>query len=234
MFIVRLTSVLRSASSSSIACAAALLVACSGGTGNDEDPGGSGEEAGTGGEADTGGDGDGPATGGESAGDGDDGQPSGGADTGSGGGSGESDDLSACDDSSLQWKTARKTTYTSYPDPQSVECVEYNGCMWAGLFAGCNGKQSEEWVEANDIAAVFPGYGDLAHHRLCIRSGERVMIVNVIDTCADSDCDGCCTENQGANDALIDLESYTNARWGLPDGIIEWADLGPNPTPICQ
>jgi hypothetical protein len=60
------------------------------------------------------------------------------------------------------------------------------------------------------------------------------MIVNVIDTCADSDCDGCCTENQGQNDALIDLESFTNARWGLPDGIINWADLGPSPSPICQ
>jgi hypothetical protein len=60
------------------------------------------------------------------------------------------------------------------------------------------------------------------------------MIVTVYDTCADSDCSGCCTENQADNDALIDLESSTNARWGLPDGIIEWADLGPTSDATCE
>jgi len=57
------------------------------------------------------------------------------------------------------------------------------------------------------------------------------MIVHVLDTCADSDCSGCCSENRGSADALIDLESYTNARWGLDDGPIEWADLGEAPSP---
>ena len=36
------------------------------------------------------------------------------------------------------------------------------------------------------------------------------------------------------NDALVDLESYTNARWGLDDGIIEWADLGPTAGSGCN
>lgn len=133
-----------------------------------------------------------------------------------------------CDDPSLVWKTGRKTTYTSYPDPDSEECIVYNGCMWAGQFAHCDGTFPESWVAEHDIAAVFPDDG-LEGHDLCLRSGDRVMVVTAIDTCGDSDCDGCCTENRGDADALIDLESYTNARWGLPDGKLEWADLGPNP-----
>ena len=96
------------------------------------------------------------------------------------------------------------------------------------MFAHCTGVHSEDWVAAHDIAAVFPDDG-LENHDLCVRSGDRVMIVTAIDTCGDSDCDGCCTRNKGDADALIDLESYTNARWGLPDGQLEWADLGPNP-----
>ena len=135
--------------------------------------------------------------------------------------------------SSLAWRSANKTNYTSYPEPGSQECVEFNGCMWEGLFAGCDGKQSEAWVAAHNIAAVFPNFGALDGHRLCLRSGDQRMIVHVIDTCADSDCSGCCTTNQGSQDALIDLESYTNARWGLPDGVIEWADLGAAPSP-CE
>lgn len=140
---------------------------------------------------------------------------------------------SGCDAPGLLWRSGNKTNYTSYPEPGSPECVEFNGCMWEGLFAGCDGKQTEAWVAAHDIAAVFPGYNQLAGHQLCLRSGARRMVVYVLDTCADSDCSGCCTENQGSADALIDLESYTDARWGLPDGPIEWADLGAAPSP-CE
>src|SRR5690606_3063977 len=61
-----------------------------------------------------------------------------------------------CDDPSLVWKTGRKTTYTSYPDPDSEECIVYNGCMWAGQFAHCDGTFPESWVAEHDIAAVFP------------------------------------------------------------------------------
>ena len=35
-------------------------------------------------------------------------------------------------------------------------------------------------------------------------------------------------------DALIDMESFTNARWGLPDGRIQWADLGPTRGGGCE
>lgn len=139
-----------------------------------------------------------------------------------------------CERGDLVWRTAHKTNYESYPDPGSEECVEYNGCTWAGQFAACEGKKSEAWVEAHDIASFFPGFGDHKLHDLCLRAGDRTMVVTVLDTCADSDCDGCCTRNRGDKEALIDLEKATNARFGLPDGAIEWADLGPTTTRGCN
>jgi hypothetical protein len=105
--------------------------------------------------------------------------------------------------------------------------------MWAGWFAHCQEQQSEEWVESHNIAAMFPDTG-YERHDVCLRSGDSSMIVTVYDTCGDSDCDGCCTENKGNADALIDLESFTNARWGLPDGDLEWADLGPTLSEGCE
>jgi hypothetical protein len=144
---------------------------------------------------------------------------------GSSGGSGPA--TSDCDSAGLTWKSARKTWYTSYPDPGSEECIEFNGCTWAGEFAFCDGKKSEAWVMAHDIVAVFPSTG-LDLHDICIKKGQKTMVVTVLDTCGDSDCNGCCTENRGDADRLIDLEKYTNQRWGLDDGAIQYADLGPN------
>jgi hypothetical protein len=139
-----------------------------------------------------------------------------------------------CDAPGLVWKTGRKTNYESYPAPGSEECVAYNGCTWAGQFAACDGKKPEAWVASHDIASMFPDFKSYRLHDLCIRSGARSMIVTVLDTCADADCNGCCTQNRGEADALIDLEKATNARWGLPDGDITWADLGPTRTAACN
>ena len=133
---------------------------------------------------------------------------------------------SLCDDPGLVWHSGNKTNYESYPDPGSRECIEFNGCKYVGQFAACENTMPERWVMAHDIVAVFP-LGDLALHRLCLRSGDASIVVTVLDTCADSDCDGCCTENLGDAEALIDLEKYTNERFGVEDGPIEWADLGP-------
>jgi hypothetical protein len=154
--------------------------------------------------------------------------------SGSSGVGGEAGAPDACSDPALVWRTANKTNYTSYPDPGSEECIEYNGCMWAGQFAACNGVKSEEWVAAHDIVAAFPSFDELELHDLCLRQGSKTMVVTVLDTCGDADCDGCCTENQGSAEQLIDLESYTNARWGVPDGAIEWADLGPTSGDGCD
>jgi hypothetical protein len=124
------------------------------------------------------------------------------------------------------WHSGNKTNYESYPDPGSEECVEFNGCEYVGMFSECENTMPERWVMAHDIAAVFP-LGELGLHRICVRSGDATIVVTAIDTCADSDCDGCCTENLGDADALIDLEKYTNERFGVEDGAVQWADLGP-------
>ena len=139
-----------------------------------------------------------------------------------------------CAAGSLTWKSGNKTNYESYPDPGSQECIEFNGCTWAGQFAGCGSKQTEEWVASHNIAALFPNFGAYELHDICIKSGSKTMVVTVYDTCGDSDCDGCCTENKGNKDALIDLEKSTNERWGLGDGAIQWADLGPTTGDGCD
>lgn len=96
------------------------------------------------------------------------------------------------------------------------------------------GTKSEACVAAHAIAAVFPSSLGLALHDLCLRSGGKTTVVTAYDTCSDSDCSGCCSRNKGRADALIDLESSTEARWGVADGPIEWADLGPTRGPGCQ
>ncbi|UJR84067.1 hypothetical protein [Sandaracinus amylolyticus] len=128
----------------------------------------------------------------------------------------------------LEWHRANLTNFESYPDPGSEECVRYNGCTWAGMFAGLDGVQSEEWVMSHNIAAIhsrdFAQYG---LKTLRIRQGDREIDVTVYDMCSDDDCDGCCTENATQNglDFLIDIEKYTMQRFGSGDGIVEWACL---------
>src|SRR5689334_336166 len=50
------------------------------------------------------------------------------------------------DEGNLVWRRARQTYFTSYPDPGSEECQEFNGCKWAGYFEYVNGQQTEAWV----------------------------------------------------------------------------------------
>jgi hypothetical protein len=87
---------------------------------------------------------------------------------------------------------------------------------------------------SHNIVAAFPDFDTLRLHDLCLRSGSSTIVVTVLDTCGDADCGGCCTENQGSADELIDVESYTDARWGVADGAIEWSDLGPTTRGGCQ
>ncbi len=139
-----------------------------------------------------------------------------------------------CDTPNLVWKSANKTNFTSYPAPGSEECILYNGCLYEGLFAACSTQKSLDWVKSHNIASVFPDFSTLKLHDLCIKSGTTMMVVIVFDECADSDCSGCCTANKGSASELIDLESYTDARFGVPDGPIQWADLGPTTTSGCN
>ncbi len=149
-----------------------------------------------------------------------------------GGGSAGAPSGTGCDTAGLTWKTANKTNYTSYPEPGSDECVKYSGCLYEGLFEACDKKQTLDWVKAHNIVAAFPLAG-LELHDLCLKKGDKTIVVTVYDTCGDNDCDGCCTENKGNKDELIDMESFTDARWGVPDGAIQWADLGPTKGAGC-
>jgi hypothetical protein len=189
------------------------------------------DAAATGGRGNTGGSGSG-GTGGRDAG-------AGGRDTGSTGGmtgTGGAGGASGADcgaQAGLTWKTARKTWYTSYPAPGSKECIVYSGCQYQGMFQACSGTKSKAWVMSHNIASFFP-LGNRSLHDICIKAGSKSMIVTVYDTCGDGDCGGCCTQNKGSADALIDLESFTNTRWGMDDGTIQWADLGPTKGGGCN
>ena len=85
-----------------------------------------------------------------------------------------------------------------------------------------------------NIVAVFPDLNTLKLHELCLKSGTKTIVVTAIDECGDNDCDGCCTQDKGNKDELIDVESFTDAKWGVPDGAIQWADLGPTKGSGCN
>jgi hypothetical protein len=158
---------------------------------------------------------------------------SGGA-TSSGGAIGTGGTAAVCDAPGLVWKTGAKTNFTSYPAPGSVECVQYSGCLYEGQFAACPNTEPLAWVQAHNIVSVFPDLATLKLHDLCLKSGSSTIVVTALDTCADTDCSGCCTQNKGSADELIDVESFTDARWGVPDGPIQWADLGPTKGSGCK
>ena len=122
-----------------------------------------------------------------------------------------------------EWQSARLTNYESYPDPGSVECVKYNGCKWAGQFYGVQGKKSEKWVSRNNIAAVHQKHWrSFGGKSLRLRQNGREIIVKVLDLCADSDCNGCCSNNLGGDGYLIDIEKYTMERFGSGSGTVKF------------
>ena len=125
------------------------------------------------------------------------------------------------------WNLANLTWYTSWPEPGSEECEDYNGCTWAGWFAGLDEQQTEEWVSEHNIIAVHQKDWDtykLKTFRLR-KNGQTIDAV-VYDMCSDDDCDGCCTENAGEIGFLIDIESYTRARFNnYGSGTVEWTCL---------
>jgi hypothetical protein len=124
------------------------------------------------------------------------------------------------------WRTANLTNFTSYPDPNSDECVNYNGCLWAGQFAFVDGKQSESWVQSHNIIAVHSkDAGVYKLKTLRLRQGTKQIDVKVYDMCSDSDCNGCCTENCRETGFLVDIEKYTMQRFGSGSGIVEWMCL---------
>ena len=125
------------------------------------------------------------------------------------------------------WNKANLTWYTSWPEPGSEECEDYNGCTWAGWFAGLEDQQTEEWVSEHNIIAVHEKDWDtykLKTFRL--RKNGHTIDAVVYDMCSDSDCEGCCTKNAGKIGFLIDIESYTRQRFNnYGSGVVEWTCL---------
>jgi hypothetical protein len=127
-------------------------------------------------------------------------------------------------------RKANLTWFESYPDPGSEECIEYNGCTWAGQFAALSGKQPESWVKANNICAVHER--DFAKYKLKtlrLVQGSKTIDVKVYDMCSDKDCDGCCTKNASQTGFLIDVEKYTAERFGTRDGVVDWTCIDCTP-----
>ena len=128
------------------------------------------------------------------------------------------------------WNRAALTWYTSWPEPGSEECEDYNGCTWAGWFAGLEDQQTEEWVSEHNIIAIHEkDWNTYKLKTFRLRQNDRTIDAVVYDKCADSDCDGCCTKNAGELGFLIDIESYTCERLSGTkdgcDGVIEWTCL---------
>jgi hypothetical protein len=125
------------------------------------------------------------------------------------------------------WHQANLTWYTSWPEPGSEECIEYNGCTWAGYFAGVEGQMTEEWVSQHNIIAVHEkDWNQYKLKTFRLRMNGSTIDAVVYDMCSDSDCDGCCTENAGDIGFLIDIEKYTRERFdGNGDGVVEWTCL---------
>ena len=125
------------------------------------------------------------------------------------------------------WHQANLTWYTSWPEPGSEECIEYNGCTWAGYFAGVDGQMTEEWVKEHNIIAVHEkDWNQYKLKTFRLRMNGSTIDAVVYDMCSDSDCDGCCTENAGEIGFLIDIEKYTRERFdGNGDGVVEWTCL---------
>ena len=128
------------------------------------------------------------------------------------------------------WNKANLTWYISWPDPGSEECVVYNGCEWAGYFAGLPDQQTEEWVSEHNIISIHEkDWGKYKLKTFRLRQNGRTIDATVYDKCADSDCEGCCTQNAGELGFLIDIESYTCERLSGSkdgcDGVVEWICL---------
>ena len=131
------------------------------------------------------------------------------------------------------WKQARNTFYNSYPAPGSNECLNYNGCTWAGQFA-YGGKKTLDWVKSNNIVSFFDksagNAGAMKGKQIRLRKNGKEFVATVLDTCGDSDCNGCCSKNAASTGYLVDIERHTCDRelggTAACSGTIEWQEVG--------
>jgi hypothetical protein len=103
-------------------------------------------------------------------------------------------------------KSANKTNYTSIPI-RAVRSASNTTAVLGGTVRACDGTKPEAWFAAHDIVAAFPDFQSLRLHDLCLRKGQKVIVVTVLDTCGDSDCNGCCTRTRACGSAPRFLEA---------------------------
>eukprot|EP01084_Bolivina_argentea_P246206 412095_1 len=109
--------------------------------------------------------------------------------------------------------TASFTYYTSYaaccpdnpnydPNADTTECDDYSACDYSGDFAAI-GHKSFEYVQTHNLVAFFdasyPNGSYFNNHyggrNITLTKGDVTITAVVADTCGDSDCNGCCSNN---------------------------------------
>ena len=131
----------------------------------------------------------------------------------------------------LNWHVADLTTYISYPEPGSEECIKYNGCTWAGQLQYFQDvAKSQSWIQQTHIVAVHSDFwSEYIGKKLRIwqetNRGVHQIDVMIYDICKDSDCNGCCTANKERTGFLIDMEIYTFNKFGGERGEVQRACL---------
>jgi len=124
------------------------------------------------------------------------------------------------------------------PCEQCRECFLYSACDYAGQFAYTDDKTREEVQQATNIVAFWNSgyagvYGSPDKIQLRVLDSNGVQIgqdvsMDVLDTCGDSDCDGCCSSNAAPSGNLVDMEMNTfNNVFGTYDLSSLWMEGAP-------
>jgi hypothetical protein len=131
--------------------------------------------------------------------------------------------------------TAQLTTFTSYaaccpdspnfdPNADTSECDDDNACAHLGDFAAI-GHQSFEFVQSHDLIAFYDDSDPDGNNFLSNYGGKTIQLTKngntfnalIADTCGNSDCNGCCSQNSQGG-FLVDMEFWTTEREiGGPD-----------------
>lgn len=113
-------------------------------------------------------------------------------------------------------------------DASTAECDNYSGCRLMGQLAAYPNetpKYTFEEVKELDLIALFDKEdsegkifkNDYAKKKATLTTtykGKTIIFeAEIVDTCHDNDCSGCCTRNAGDNRFLVDLEYFTAQRY---------------------
>jgi len=89
-----------------------------------------------------------------------------------------------------------------------------NACQWYGQLAYVPGNHELSYFKSNNIVSLYSTASGSAFpyngtYITVSKPGYNSFVALVVDTCADSDCDGCCTQNTGTTGWLVDVEYWT-------------------------